>query len=146
MTLHLVKLCVGCDTVEELATWQRQRIETLLKSDPKAELMHVTRQTPRRVGFAPGSSIYWVFNGFIRARQTILGLRDVVGADGISRCGLALGLTLIATEPQPRRPFQGWRYLRAEEAPKDLTRTASEDDDALPPGMRADLTELRLLS
>jgi hypothetical protein len=27
---------------------------------------------------------------------------------------------LIATLPQPRRAFQGWRYLRVEDAPPDL--------------------------
>ncbi len=26
MTLHLVKLCVGCDSVEDLAGWQKKRL------------------------------------------------------------------------------------------------------------------------
>ena len=32
MTLHIVKLCVGCDTVEELADWQAQRLSELARS------------------------------------------------------------------------------------------------------------------
>jgi hypothetical protein len=145
MTLHLIKLCVGCDTVEELAAWQRQRLVVLRRGDPQAELMHVTRQTPRREGFVPDSSIYWVIAGFIRARQKIAGLREVRGADGILRCGLALNPEIVATEPVPRRPFQGWRYLPAGEAPADLGPNAPEFDAAMPPAMRAALVDLRLI-
>jgi hypothetical protein len=145
MTLHLLKLCVGCDAVEELAAWQRQRLAALRRGDQKAELTHVTRQTPRRPGFAPGSSIYWVIGGFIRARQNIVGLREVRGADGILRCGLALNPELVPTEPVPRRAFQGWRYLPADDAPADLGPNALEHHGAMPPAMRAALFDLRLI-
>ncbi len=145
MTLHILKLCVGCDSVEELASWQRQRLATLRQADPAAELTHVTRQTPRREGFAPGSSIYWVIGGFIRARQQITALREVRRADGILRCGLALDLELVSTEPVPRRAFQGWRYLSGAEAPADLAQGAASADAAMPPAMRQALIELRLI-
>ena len=121
MTLHLLKLCVGCGSVEELVSWQRHRLATMRKSDPQAELMHVTRQTPRREGFEPGaSSLYWVIGGFIRAKQTITALREVQGADGIARCGLMLDPEIVMTEPSPRRAFQGWRYLDGADAPAGL--------------------------
>ena len=81
MRLHIVKLCVGCDSVEDLVAWQRQRLKDLAKTEAQPELMHVTRQTPRKTGFSVGSSIYWVMGGFIRARQTITALREVRGAD-----------------------------------------------------------------
>src|SRR5258706_13680649 len=145
MTLHILKLCVGCDAVEELAAWQQQRFATLRQNDPGADLLHVTRQTPRRTGFAPGSSIYWVIGGFIRARQRIIALREVRGADGILRCGLALDLKLVVTEPVPRRAFQGWRYLPAGEAPADLDPDAPKYEGTIPAAMRAAPTELRLL-
>ena len=29
MTIHLIKLCVGVDTVEELAAWQTERLKRL---------------------------------------------------------------------------------------------------------------------
>jgi hypothetical protein len=144
MSLHILKLCVGCDSVEELADWQRRRLANLLSADSNAELMHVTRQTPRREGFAPGSSIYWVIGGFIRARQKIVALREVEGADGIRRCGLVFDPKLVTTEPVPRRPFQGWRYLAATEAPPDLA-AAEAKAGAMPPLMRQALIELRLL-
>ena len=58
-----------------------------------------------------GGSLYWVFKGMILARQTVLRLEEVPGEDGITRCGIVLGKDIIRTEPVPRRPFQGWRYL-----------------------------------
>jgi hypothetical protein len=145
MTLHILKLCVGCDSIEELADWQRRRLAALRKADPEAELMHVTRQTPRREGFAPGSSIYWVIGGFIRVKQRITALREVRGADGILRCRLALDPELVATEPVPRRAFQGWRYLDESGAPAALRPDAPGADAALPPAMRQALAELRLI-
>jgi len=145
MTLHILKLCVGCDSIEELADWQCRRIAALRQADPQAELMHVTRQTPRREGFGPGASIYWVIGGFIRVKQGITALREVRGADGILRCGLVLDPELVATEPVPRRAFQGWRYLEASDAPASLTPGASGADAAMHPAMRQALTELRLI-
>lgn len=145
MTLHLVKLCVGCDTLEELAAWQSQRLAECVRLGNPPELMHVTRQTPRRAGFAPGSSIYWVIAGFIRAHQIITELREHRGTDGIVRCALVFEPRLIPTEPVPRRPFQGWRYLPAPDAPPDLDPNAPRAEGKIPPQMRAALTELRLI-
>ncbi len=139
MIVHIVKLCVGCDAVEELAEWQRKRLAA------GHELVHVTRQTPRREGFGQGSSLYWVMGGFIRARQRIVEAREARGTDGIMRCGFVLDAGLVPTEPVPRRPFQGWRYLPASDAPKDLDANAARLDGGIPPAMRAELAELRLI-
>ncbi len=139
MTVHIVKLCVGCDALEDLAEWQRERVSA------GRDLVHITRQTPRRDGFGPNSSLYWVIGGFIRARQRILALRDVRGADGVQRCGFELDPRLTPTEPAPRRPFQGWRYLPAADAPKDLDPNAATADGAMPAAMRAALAELALI-
>jgi hypothetical protein len=46
--------------------------------------------------------------------------------------------------PVPRRPFQGWRYLSAEDAPADLKK-GEADFAKLPAKMRADLLALGLL-
>ncbi len=139
MTVHIVKLCVGCDSVEDLGEWQRERLAA------GQDLVHVTRQTPRREGFGPQSSLYWVIGGFIRARQRIAALQEVRGSDGIPRCGFELDPLLVATEPVPRRPFQGWRYLPESDAPRDLDPNAPKADAGMPPSMRAALTELRLI-
>jgi hypothetical protein len=45
---------------------------------------------------------------------------------------------------QPRRAFQGWRYLEAKDAPADRPRHAALDDN-LPPAMARELRALGLL-
>jgi len=64
--LHLIKLCVGVESLEELARWQKKRLQDKKKKGQKAELVHVTRQTPKRAAeLLDGGSLYWV----IKARS-----------------------------------------------------------------------------
>lgn len=143
MTLHLIKLCVGAESIADLAEWQQKRLaDARRRGDPV--IMHVTRQRPRRPLDA-GSSLYWVIKGFVQVRQRITELRELTGEDGFPRCGLVLDPQLVPTERQPRRPFQGWRYLEAEDAPADLRLDGDDGASALPPAMRRELYELRLL-
>jgi hypothetical protein len=51
---------------------------------------------------------------------------------------------LVATRAHPRRAFQGWRYLDPADAPRDVAGLADGPDD-MPPAMRKDLRELRLI-
>ncbi|MEO1014440.1 MAG: DUF1489 domain-containing protein [Pseudomonadota bacterium] len=142
MSVHLVKLSVGSESVSGLASWVRRRVKANAKGPFGAVHDHVTRMFPkRREELLAGGSIYWVIKGVIRARQKIIGLEPVTGADGIERCAILLAPPLIETMPQPRKAFQGWRYLRAEDAPADLG-DASED---VAPELRAELAELGLL-
>ena len=78
-----------------------------------------------------------------KRRQKILELRPVTGKDGISRCQIVLQPKLIRTEPRPRRPFQGWRYLKPDEAPGDMDRATAAT--GLPPHIVTELKELGLL-
>jgi hypothetical protein len=145
MTLHLVKLCVGCDTVKELADWQIERLKRLKRERKRVELCHRTLQTPkRRDEILDGGSLYWVIKGFVLVRQRIIDLRPDTKDDGTACCGIVLDQKLVATRAQPRRAFQGWRYLEAADAPSDVKAYAAEDDE-MPPGMRKDLRELRLI-
>ncbi|MHA1524962.1 MAG: DUF1489 family protein [Alphaproteobacteria bacterium] len=143
MTLHLIKLCVGVDSISQLRHWQRRRLADLESAGEEAQLRHVTRHMPRRSDEILGTgSLYWVIRGVIQVRQPITELRRVTGHDGIKRCAIMLGPNLVATLPVPRRPFQGWRYLPAKEAPRDLAETSTKD---LPPELRVELAELGLL-
>ena len=56
---------------------------------------------------------------------------------------MVLDPDLVRTVWQPRRPFQGWRYLRAEDAPADLAAAGERDD--LPEAMAAELAALGVL-
>jgi hypothetical protein len=139
-TVHILKLCVGADAVEDLIDWQRTRAA----QGPDGQPRHVTRMWPRRAAeVLNGGSLYWVFKGLVLARQRILRFDEVTRADGILRCGLVLDPLIVRTEPQPRRPFQGWRYLKPEDAPRDLP-PARKGDDPLPPDLSAALADLGL--
>jgi hypothetical protein len=145
MTVHLIKLCVGCDTVSELAKWQAERLARLHKSGKTSELCHRTLQTPRRrAEILDGGSLYWVIKGFVLVRQRVLNLRPDAKDDGTACCGIVLGSELVATRPQPRRAFQGWRYLKTADAPPDISGFVEEADN-IPRGMREELRELRLI-
>ena len=142
--LHLIKLCVGVDSIADLAARQDYRRRQAVSEGRMPKLYHRTRQMPRRGDeLLQGGSIYWVIKGVIQARQKILDLEEVRGEDGIRRCDIILDPELIQKRPRRRRAFQGWRYLTAEDAPKDVEpwRVSAEDP---PEDMRADLIELGL--
>ncbi len=136
--INLVKLCVGAEKVEDLTAWQAMRRGETGRPNP----VHVTRMWPKRESeLLNGGSLYWVFKGQVLARQEIIRLDEVIGQDGIRRCGIVLSNEVIRTEAQPRRAFQGWRYLTPEDAPRDLPE-AREGDDDLPDALAATLAEI----
>ncbi len=140
MALHLIKLCVGISQFEELAAWQQHR------QRKDGVLQHITRMTPRRGDeLLKGGSIYWVIKGHIQARQKLLELRPITGSDGIAYCALMLDAKLVRTQPHPRRPFQGWRYLAPEDAPPDISKGKASGKNQMPLEMRAELMALGLL-
>jgi hypothetical protein len=143
MPLHLIKLCVGCDSVEDLVEWIDYRLKEKRRARQKPEHGHVTRMVPKRIAeLLDGGSLYWVIKGTVQCRQRLLDIRPFVDKDGIGRCRLVLDPKAARTEWQPRRPFQGWRYLDAKDAPRDLK--AGRGGDDLPPALRAELAELGL--
>ncbi|MHA1517296.1 MAG: DUF1489 family protein [Alphaproteobacteria bacterium] len=145
MTVHLVKLCVGIDSVQDLRNWQARRLASLRQAGEPAELRHRTMQTPRRRDeVLDGGSLYWVIRGVILVRQRIVDLTKAAKDDGRRCCGIVLDPELVATRLHPRRAFQGWRYLEAEDAPPDAPALEDATDD-MPTGMREELRELRLI-
>ncbi len=142
--LHLVKLCVGARSLKDLIDWREEWLAEMRRRGLPAEFIHHTRQMPReRRALLAGGSLYWVINGFIEARQRILDIRADNDAEGRTRCALVLDDAVIATQARPRRPFQGWRYLKPEDAPPDQAR--SPHGAAMPPDMRRELASLGLL-
>ena len=145
MTVHLIKLCVGADSVEDLAAWIDETLAARRADGRPVEQIHTTRMAPkRRDEILDGGSLYWVVRGVVCVRQRLLDLRSAVGADGIRRCELVLEPKLVLTERRFRGPFQGWRYLEAKDAPADIA-TDDADGTRPPEEMRAALAELGLL-
>jgi hypothetical protein len=131
MPLHMIKLCVGCDTVEDLLDWRAAE-----QAGPW--FMH-TRQTPRRAQeLMDGGSLYRVFKGVILCRQAILSI-VTTGAGPTARCQVTLAPEVVRVAPTPRRAFQGWRYLNGKEAPEDLSLEAFGE---APPELARQLREI----
>lgn len=138
--MNILKLCVGAESIEDLAAWQASQAPRW----PEGRAVHVTRMWPKRADeVTAGGSLYWVIKGLILCRQPVLELEQVTGDDGISRCAFHLDTAIIRTESAPRRPFQGWRYLTPEDAPRDLM-AGRASEEALPPGLALALAEIGL--
>lgn len=142
MTLHLIKLCVGVDSIEDLREWQTERLAQLKKRGQKLELKHTTRMVPkRREELLDGGSLYWVIKGYMSVRQPLIDIRSFVDKEGVSRCHLVYDKEMVLVAPRPRRAFQGWRYLVAKEAPPDVGKAGK----GLPEKLQRELAELGLL-
>lgn len=144
--LHLLKLSVGPASIADLAEWQARHRENALREGRDPSPVHVTRMVPtRRAEIAGRGSIYWVIKGTLCCRQPLIAIEPVTGADGIPRCRLVLGERLIPVAPRPCRPFQGWRYLAAKDAPLDLDAAGAGDLAEMPEALRRELAGLGLL-
>jgi hypothetical protein len=143
VTLHLIKLCVGCDSIQDLEDWiKEKRRRTRGK---KTEHIHTTRMVPKRADEIIGSgSLYWVIRGQVMCRERVLAVRPFVDKEGVGRCRIVLEPKVTPVEPRPWRAFQGWRYLADKDAPRDLTRIG-QGLRAMPEEMRRELRDLGLI-
>ena len=115
MPLHIIKLVVGVDTLDELLAWRRAREH----AEPDWRVH--TRMTPKRAAeVEDGGSIYRVIKGVIVARQRVRAI-ETHGEGRAARCQIVVDPELAPVVPTARRPFQGWRYLEAKDAPADLS-------------------------
>ena len=145
MTLHLIKLAVGCDSVKDLKSWVAERMQTAKKKGLPQHHIHVTRMVPKRVDeLLDGGSLYWVIRGEIAAREKIIAIEPFRDKDGIGRCRLVMQPKVISVLARPMRPFQGWRYFTEDAVPPDL-KSAGTGVAAMPEPLRRELRELGLL-
>lgn len=147
MPLNLIKLCVGVDTVEELASWQKRRRAELAAAGLPPYSRHLTRNFPRRAAeiLQGGGSLYWVIRREIRVRQRLHAIEEAVDHEGRPCCALVFEPELVRVMPRSHRPFQGWRYLEAADAPADLPAHAVDESAEMPEAMRRELRALGLL-
>lgn len=135
--INLVKLCVGIESVQDL--------EARLESRGGTTSSHITRMRPKQAeALLNGGSLYWVIKGAIQARQEITAIEEFTSADGTNRCKIVLAKPLIRTHNAPRRPFQGWRYLKPEDSPQDMPEGRASEPD-LPEDLARTLSEIGLI-
>jgi hypothetical protein len=145
MALHLIKLCVGCDSVQDLEDWIKEKLREKKKRRQPVEHVHTTRMAPKRADeLVAGGSLYWVIRGAVMCRERLLAVRPFIDKEGIGRCRLVLDGKLVLVQPRPFRAFQGWRYLAASDAPRDLDR-AAPGAAKMPEDLRRELRDLGLL-
>lgn len=125
-SLHLSKVAVGCGSLDILRRRQEARVRG-------GVVPLKTRFMPKRADELVGGSLYWILKHHITARQTILGFAE---DESDRRTIIWLSAELVPVRTLPKRAHQGWRYLKAADAPADL------DGDET--GLAAMPAELRL--
>jgi hypothetical protein len=134
-TVHLLKLAVGSQSIEDIRRWQSQQ------KAPK----HRTRNFPRRAEeLLDGGSIYWVINRIVSARQRIIDIVEAVREDGTKCTDLMLDKVLVPVQGGLKKPFQGWRYLEPGDAPPDVAEGVVTSAE-MPAALRRELAALGLL-
>lgn len=142
MPLHLIKLAVGIRDLDHLAEVQGKRA---VRTGQGTVVPVYTRRVPKRGDdILAGGSIYWVVKGMVAVRQRVVAIDTGVDGEGEAFCTLGVDVELVPTVPTAHRPFQGWRYLEAAAAPRDLAEAGGQGEE-LPPHLAAELRSLGLL-
>jgi hypothetical protein len=139
VALHLIKLAVGAKSVDDIRAWQAARA----KAAPP--LRHRTRNFPKRANeILDGGSIYWVVSGVISVRQRIVDILEAKERDGTRCTDLVLHTDLVSVRGRLMKPFQGWRYLPAADAPVDEAVGTAKNPE-MPEALKRELASLALL-
>ena len=143
--IHIIKLAVGVDDLAHFYEIQR-RHEIDYHGVPAVPCW--TRYKPRRADeiLQGGGSIYRVVKNRIVCRHKILGFEMVETKEKGTMCMIVQDAQMIETVHMPRRAFQGWRYLKPSDVPKDKgVYTGGGIQDNIPADMQDDLKEAGLL-
>lgn len=132
--LNLTKIAFGCDGFDDLRARLAARVER------GENIVLSTRYMPKRADEMVGGSLYWISQHRFGLRQPLVGFSEIEGG----RIGIVLAPVLIEVEPRPRRAHQGWRYLSAEDAPRDLA-DGGLPAEGIPAGLHAELAAMGLL-
>jgi len=130
MPLHMTKIAFRTESAEELREW--------LERGEEAHM--TTRYLPKQHEEMVGGSLYWIIDHAIIGRSPIIGFAQ--REDG--RWTIRLEPRLVLVEPRAKRAHQGWRYLKEEDAPRDLGQGELEGD-VLPGSLVKELSKLGLV-
>ncbi len=130
MPLHMTKIAFRAESIEDLRQWIERGEEALM----------TTRYLPKRHEEMVGGSLYWIHEHALIGRSPSRAFSQ--REDG--RWTIHLAPALILVEPRAKRAHQGWRYLKEEDAPRDLD--AGEIANGVLPGkLIKDLAKLGLV-
>lgn len=142
MSLHIVKVAAGISSLESL---KRVMAQYSYNDPDLGPIMPMSsRNRPQRTEVLDGGSVYWIIKGKIVARAAIIAVRDEERLDGRKGCQICVEPTVIPTVPYLKRGFQGWRYLKPEDAPADQI-TGDSDAGIGSADLAAELQEMGLL-
>lgn len=131
MPLHMTKIAFSAESPASLREW-------LESHEDEARL--TTRYVPKRQEEMAGGSLFWIFEHALIGRSPLLGFEQ--REDG--RWWIRLEPRLIPVITKPKRAHQGWRYLKDEDAPRDLN-DGESGGDIMPPKLARELMKLGLV-
>lgn len=131
MPLSMTKVAYGAQSLDEVHGWF---------ADRGAVSMLTTRNRPKRAEEMIGGSVYWILKHQLVARSEILGFEEAEGG----RTAILISGRLVDVHPKPKRAHQGWRYLKHEDAPRDLG-DGESSGDVMPPKLARELAKLGLV-
>ena len=126
----MTKIAYRSEGIDALRAWVEAGSEAHMR----------TRYRPTRHAEMIGGSLYWILDHAIVARCEILGFEERPDKHWTIR----LAPRLILVEPRHKRAHQGWRYLEARNAPRDLAE-GEVPGDAIPGRLAGKLTKLGLI-
>ncbi len=145
MTVHIIKLVVGVNDLEDF--FQLQESSCFDYHGMSANACN-TRYKPKQADeiLQTGGSLYRVIKNRIVCRQKIIGFEQIETPDKGTQCAIIVEKPIIQTIVKPRRPFQGWRYFKPADAPKDRGIYLGDGEmEDIPPEMENELKEAGLL-
>lgn len=144
MVVHLIKLVVGVDDLDQFLEIQNNSIVDY-NGEPANAVR--TRYKPKRgAEVLDGGSLYRVIKNKICCRQKVLGFESIESADKGTQTLIMVEPTIIQTISTPKRPFQGWRYFENAAVPRDRGVYLGDNQrDEVPEDMEKELKEMGLL-
>ena len=144
--IHLLRPCVGIDSIEQLARWQ-QSDRHIVTEDGSSVAYFPTRRIPVRINeLTDGGSVYWIIKNTLQLRQRIVDVVERKDDEGQRYCLFLLDTELVRIESRPQRAIRGWRYLDPAKAPADIGPYSLGDNEEEPPeDMAMELRESGLL-
>lgn len=139
--LHMVKVAVGIEDITHLTQINQQ-----LAQDNHGYPYVLTRFSPKQTNeILNGGSLYRVISSMLCCRQKIKDFVPSTRANGNPCIQIILEPEIIRTHSIPMRHFQGWRYLKPEDAPQDLPLNHTKLSTELPQKLRKELETLGLI-